>query len=64
MTFPGSKGNTVKAEWVKYGGSASAPTGYGTYSGYWNATANMDLIPADVSAASAGFIIPNTAAKN
>ncbi len=64
VTFLDSKGNTVKVEWVKYGENATAPVGYGTYTGYTNVTANMDLKPTGVTSVSSGYIIPNTADKH
>ena len=64
VTFLDSKSNTVKVEWVKYGGNATAPTGYGTYSGYTNVTAHMDLKPIGAASTSNGYSVPNTADKN
>ena len=63
VTFLDQYGNTVKVEWVKYGKSATPPTGYGTYSGYTNVTANIDLRPEAGSAGSSKYRVPNTADK-
>jgi uncharacterized repeat protein (TIGR02543 family) len=63
VTFLDCKGNTVKVEWVTYQGSATAPVGFGSYSGYTNVSANMDLKPASCGA-NTSWIIPNTADKN
>lgn len=64
VKFLDAAGNTVKIEWVKYGGSATAPTGYGTYAGYTNVTSHMDLKPIGTSSARTGHLVPNTADKN
>lgn len=55
VTFLDCQGNTVKVELVEYGHDAAAPKGYGTYSGYTNVTAHMDLRPDSC------YIAPNTA---
>lgn len=59
VTFFDCQGNTVKIEWVKYGGSATAPAGYGTYSGYTNVTSHRDLRPLSCKV-SDGYAVPNT----
>jgi hypothetical protein len=63
VTFLDCKGNTVKIEWVNYGENATAPTGFGTYSGYWNVTSHRDLKP-DACGVNNSFVVPNTADKN
>ncbi|MCH4208056.1 MAG: hypothetical protein LKF50_07135 [Solobacterium sp.] len=65
VTFLDCDGNTVSVQSVPYQGNATAPTGYGTYVGYTDISANIDLKPTSCSAASKvkGYIIPNTADK-
>ena len=63
VTFLDCKGNTVKVEWVNAGENATAPTGFGTYSGYWNVTSHRDLKP-DACGVNNSFVVPNTADKN
>lgn len=62
ITFLDASGNTVKVEWVEYGASATAPTGYGEYTGYTNVTENKDLRP--IVSASSKYAVPNTADKS
>ncbi len=62
VTFLDCSGNTVKIEWVPYGHSATAPTGYGTYEGYTNVTAHIDLKPIDCKVGYK-FDIVNTGVK-
>ncbi len=64
VTFLDCKGSTVKVEWVPYGGNATAPEGYGSYSGYTNVSAHMDLYPTSCEAKDSGYTVVNTADKN
>jgi len=61
VTFLDCRGNTVSVQWVKYGGSADIPAGYG-YPEVSNVSANMDIHPGSCSAKN-GFKVPNTADK-
>lgn len=62
VTFLDCNGNTVKVEWVAYQGSATAPVGFGSYTGYSNVSANMDLRPTSCSVNNS-WVVPNTADK-
>ena len=63
VTFLDCQGNTVKVEWVKYGASATVPTGYGTYSGFANVTSHRDLRPLSCKVRD-GYAVPNTADRS
>jgi hypothetical protein len=62
ITFLDCNGNTVKVEWVSYQGNATAPTGFGSYSGYTNVSANIDLKPTSCNISNK-WVVPNTAEK-
>jgi hypothetical protein len=62
VTFLDCNGNTVKVEWVSYQGNATAPTGFGSYSGYTNVSANIDLKPTSCNISNK-WVVPNTAEK-
>ncbi len=62
VTFLDCQGNTVKVEWVKYDASATAPAGYGIYSGFANVTSHRDLRPLSCKV-SDGYAVPNTSDK-
>ena len=65
VTFLDCNGETVSVQSVAYQGDAVAPTGYGTYEGYTNVSANMDLRPTSCSASNlSGYTVPNTADKH
>ena len=59
ITYLDYNGNTVSVQWVKYGGSATAPAGY-NYPAVTNVSANMDVRPLG-GKANSKYIIPNTA---
>jgi hypothetical protein len=62
VTFLDCNGNTVKVEWVPYQGNATAPVGFGSYTGYTNVSANIDLKPTSCGLNNK-WIVPNTADK-
>ncbi|MCH4223033.1 MAG: InlB B-repeat-containing protein [Solobacterium sp.] len=62
VTFLDCKGNTVKVEWVTYQGSATAPVGFGSYTGYTNVSANIDLKPSSCSVNNS-WAVPKTSDK-
>jgi|GEM_PF-676710 len=67
VTFLDCNGNTVSVQWVDYQGSATAPAGYGTYSGYTNVSSNMDLKPASCTVKYTGvqgYVVPDTADRS
>lgn len=55
VTFLDCNGDTVSVQWIEYGKDAVPPTGFGTYTGYTNVTAHMDLKPVSC------YAVPNTA---
>lgn len=67
VTFLDCSGNTVSVQTVAYQGSALPPTGYGSYAGYSNVSAHLDLKPTSCSGVNArkdGYVVPNTADRN
>jgi len=63
VTFLDCKGNTVSVQWIKNGENATAPTGFGTYSGYTNITGHRDLKPTSCGT-NTGWVVPNTADRS
>lgn len=63
VTFLDCNGNTVKVEWVTAGGNATAPIGFGSYSGCQNVTSHRDLKPTSCSVNNK-WVVPNTADRS
>lgn len=59
VTYLDCSGKTVKVQWVKYGGSASAPAGY-NYPAVSNVTSHQDVRPTSCKV-TGGYVVPDTA---
>lgn len=62
ITYLDCKGNTVSVQWVKYGGTATAPAGF-NYPTVANVSAHQDVKPLSCTANSK-YLVPNTADKS